>query len=88
MDMSFATLVLIDDATADSLVAFVATAMGEETGPAFSETCLKMIKDGKGVLLVDEILSKSNVILALEDDSGKYGMSRYKELRLWERKGM
>jgi hypothetical protein len=69
--MSFATLVLIDDATAENLVSFVATTIGNEEGKAFAESCNKLIESRKGVELVAAILSKSDVVMALEDDNGK-----------------
>ena len=67
--MSFATLVLIDEETANNLVAFVANILGD-AGDAFKTSCDALIQEKKGVELASAILSKADNVLALDDANG------------------
>ena len=67
--MSFATLVLIDEETANNLVAFVANTLGD-AGDAFKASCDALIQEKKGVELASAILNNSDNVFALDDANG------------------
>jgi hypothetical protein len=73
--MSLATLVLIDEETANNLVSFVANTTGDDADK-FKTKCLAMIDAKQGVELVAEILSKSDGIMSLENQSAIEGCFR------------